>query len=99
MSWPHSIMQSGPCDSRGMSIALTEDHKALAESVHGFASRHTPTTSTRAAFEQLALGTPPEHWPALVKQSLHGVHIGEEFGGQGGGLDELAVVVEAAGKA
>jgi 3-oxochol-4-en-24-oyl-CoA dehydrogenase len=81
-----------------MSIALTDDHKALVETVVGFASRHATTTSTRAAFEQLALGTTPEHWPALVKQSLHSVHIAEEFGGQGGGLDELAVIVEATGK-
>lgn len=80
-----------------MSIALTDDHKALAETVVGFATRHASTASTRAAFEQLAAGTTPEHWPALVKQSLHSVHIAEEFGGQGGGLEELAVIVEAAG--
>jgi alkylation response protein AidB-like acyl-CoA dehydrogenase len=81
-----------------MSIALTDDHKALAETVLGFASRHATTASTRAAFDQLARGAMSEQWPALVKQALHSVHIAEEFGGQGAGLDELAVIVEAAGK-
>lgn len=82
-----------------MGIALTADHEALAETVTGFAARHTPTTATRLAFEQLAAGAEPSHWAELVRQALHAVHIPEEFGGQGGGLEELAVVVEAAGAA
>ena len=82
-----------------MAIALTDDHRALAETVTGFAARHAPTEATRADFDQLAAGTEPGHWPELVGQALHAVHLPEDFGGQGGGLEELAVVVEAAGAA
>ena len=82
-----------------MAIALTDEHRALAETVAGFAARHAPITSTRADADRLAAGAEPAHWPELVRQGLHAVHLPEEFGGQGGGLEELAVVVEAAGAA
>ncbi|TPG27402.1 acyl-CoA dehydrogenase [Mycolicibacterium hodleri] len=82
-----------------MAIALTDDHQALAESVTGFAARHTPTSATRLVFDQLAAGVVQPHWAELVRQALHAVHLPEEFGGQGGGLEELAVIVEAAGAA
>src|ERR1700712_161198 len=82
-----------------MAIALTEDHEALAATVTGFAARHTPTTQTRLSFDELAAGVEQSHWAQLVRQALHAVHIPEDFGGQGGGLEELAVVVEAAGAA
>ncbi|MDT5071210.1 MAG: hypothetical protein QOH82_530 [Mycobacterium sp.] len=82
-----------------MAIALTDDHKALAETVTGFAARYTPSTATRLEFEHLAKGAEPPHWADLVKQALHAVHLPEDLGGQGGGLEELAVIVEAAGAA
>ncbi|BDX34942.1 acyl-CoA dehydrogenase [Mycobacterium antarcticum] len=82
-----------------MAIALTEDHQALAESVTGFAARHTPTATTRDALDHLAAGVEQPFWAELVRQALHAVHIPEEFGGQGGGFEELAVVIEAAGAA
>jgi 3-oxochol-4-en-24-oyl-CoA dehydrogenase len=82
-----------------MAIALTDEHQSLAETVTAFASRHTPTTATRQAFDQLAAGDIQAHWPLLVKQALHAVHLPEQVGGQGGGLEELGVVVEAAGAA
>jgi 3-oxochol-4-en-24-oyl-CoA dehydrogenase len=82
-----------------MAIALTDEHQALADTVTGFAARHTPVAATRLAFDQLAAGVEQPHWPELVQQALHAVHIPEDFGGQGGGLEDLAVVVEAAGAA
>jgi alkylation response protein AidB-like acyl-CoA dehydrogenase len=80
-----------------MAIALTDEHQSLAETVTAFASRHTPTTATRDAFDRLAAGAAQPHWPLLVKQALQAVHLPDRFGGQGGGLEELGVVVEAAG--
>jgi alkylation response protein AidB-like acyl-CoA dehydrogenase len=82
-----------------MAIALTDDHRALADTVAGFAARHTPTAATRRDFDRVAAGAEPAYWPELIGQALHAVHIPEEFGGQGGGLEDLAVVVEAAGAA
>ena len=77
-----------------MSIALSEDQKALAESVAAFTARHATSSSTRARFEALAAGIWPASWRALVEQNLLGLHLPEEFGGDGAGLVELAIVLE-----
>jgi alkylation response protein AidB-like acyl-CoA dehydrogenase len=77
-----------------MSIALTEDQKALAESVAAFTARHANSASTRAEFEDLAAGIWPTSWRTLVEQNLLGLHLPAEFGGDGAGLVELAIVLE-----
>ena len=77
-----------------MSIALSEDQKALAESVAAFTARHATSRSTRAEFEDLADGIWPASWRALVEQNLLGLHLPVEFGGDGAGLVELAIVLE-----
>ena len=81
-----------------MSIALTEDQRELASAVSGFVARYAPTAHTREAFAALAAGERPDHWSALVAQGLHTVHLAEADGGQGGGLAELAVVLEEVGR-
>ena len=77
-----------------MSIALTEEQKALAESVAAFTARHAGSESTRAEFEDLAAGIWPASWHALVEQNLLGLHLPVEAGGDGAGLVELAIVLE-----
>src|SRR5215472_8124169 len=77
-----------------MSIALTEDQKALAESVAAFTAHHVTSASTRAEFEDLAAGIWPASWRALIEQNLLGLHLPAEFGGDGAGLVELAIVLE-----
>jgi alkylation response protein AidB-like acyl-CoA dehydrogenase len=81
-----------------MSIALTEDQQALAESVAGFTARHVTSESTRAEFEDLAAGMWPAAWSSLVEQGLLSMHLPAEHGGDGAGLVELAVVVEETGR-
>ncbi|GAA3392687.1 acyl-CoA dehydrogenase [Cryptosporangium minutisporangium] len=81
-----------------MSIAVTEEQQELSSAVRGFVARYAPVSGTREAFDALAVGERPAHWPALVAQGLHAVHLPEEHGGQGGGLAELAVVLEEAGR-
>ncbi|GAA3440654.1 acyl-CoA dehydrogenase [Planomonospora venezuelensis] len=71
-----------------MGIAITEEHRALAASVHGFAERNITARGM-------------EHEPfraALAAQGVLGLHLPEEYGGQGGGLPELAVALEALGE-
>ncbi|GGS52281.1 putative acyl-CoA dehydrogenase FadE [Planobispora rosea] len=71
-----------------MGIGITEEHRALADSVRGFAARHIAPRGM-------------EHEPfraALAAQGLFGLHLPEEYGGQGGGLMELAVALEALGE-
>ena len=78
-----------------LGIGLSEDHAALGEVVRGFTDRHL-TSGTRRA----ALGAPAEmpFWPGLSEQGLLGLHIPDKHGGQGGGLLDLAVALEALGR-
>ena len=77
-----------------MPIALSEDQKALAESVTALTARHASKTATRAEFEDLAAGIWPLSWRALVDQRLLALHLPEEVGGDGAGLVELAIMLE-----
>lgn len=81
-----------------MSIALTEEQVALAESVAKFAARHAPTASTRLELEDLALGIWPAWWGALHEQGLLALHLPGRVGGDDAGLPELAVAIEEAGR-
>ncbi|MQY22529.1 acyl-CoA dehydrogenase [Nocardia macrotermitis] len=82
-----------------MPVALTADQTALAEAVSGFADRHSTREYTRANTDRLAAGELPSCWADLVALGLPGVHLPEEVGGQGGTLDEIAVVLAEAGRA
>ncbi|RFS84073.1 acyl-CoA dehydrogenase [Actinomadura spongiicola] len=81
-----------------MGMGLTEEHEALADAVRGFAERHIPATTVRAAMDADEEAR-PGFWPALAGQGLLGLHLGEEHGGQGYGLLELAVALEELGRA
>jgi alkylation response protein AidB-like acyl-CoA dehydrogenase len=81
-----------------MSIAITDDHKALADTVADFLTRKRAREAARAL-----LGSPPEERPAFWKEFADlgwlGLHVSEDFGGSGYGLEELVVVVEQLGRA
>src|SRR5216683_2817401 len=86
---------TGPRDEEtAMSIALSEDQKALAESVAAFTARHANKDATRAEFEDLAAGIWPLSWRAVADQHLLGLHLPVEAGGDGAGLIELAIMLE-----
>ncbi|MFE7225620.1 acyl-CoA dehydrogenase [Nocardioides sp. NPDC057577] len=82
-----------------MPLALTDDHRDLADSVAAWARRAAPIEATRDRLDDLAAGKRPEAWDALLRQGLHVIHLPEEDGGAGGGLMELAVVAEQLGRA
>ncbi|MDX1511824.1 MAG: acyl-CoA dehydrogenase, partial [Nitriliruptorales bacterium] len=79
-----------------MSIALTEEHRALADSVRGWAGRFATPEVARAV---MGGGSTDEIWSGLVEQGLLALHVPEEHGGAGYGLPELAVVAEELGRA
>ena|SRR5437868_9742855 len=81
-----------------MTIGLTEEHKALADSVRGFTERNVSGAVVRAALEA-GQERRPTFWSTLAEQGLLGLHLAEEHGGQGYGLLELAVVLEELGRA
>ena len=78
-------------------LAITDDHQDLAESVSGQLSRLHTLAKAR---ESLEGGTshPPELWSAARELGWIGLAIGEDFGGSGFGLAELAVVLECQGR-
>jgi alkylation response protein AidB-like acyl-CoA dehydrogenase len=81
-----------------MSIAITDDHRTLAQTVSDFLRARGAREAARALLdaetEQL-----PAFWPELGKLGWLGLHIPEEHGGSGFGLPELVVVVEEFGRA
>ncbi len=77
-----------------MGIALTQEQRDLAESVREFTARHAPTARTRAEFAGLSDGVLPAVWEPLKAQGYLGIHLPESAGGDGGGITELAVLLE-----
>jgi hypothetical protein len=81
-----------------MSIAITEDHSALADTASDFLVRHGAREAARALLESDVEGR-PELWDDLVKLGWLGLHVPEAHGGSGYGIEELVVVVEQLGRA
>jgi len=75
-------------------IALTQDQKDLAEAVREFTAKHAPVARTREEFARLAVGGLPGGWEALTAQGFLAIHLPESAGGDGGGVTELAVLLE-----
>ncbi|KOU41489.1 acyl-CoA dehydrogenase [Streptomyces sp. WM6378] len=80
-----------------MGIAITQEQRELAEAVRGWLARAVPVEEVRGLLDAPeAAGARPPFWDGLAEQGLLGIHLGEKFGG--GGLPELAVVLEEAGR-
>ncbi len=81
-----------------MSIAITDEHRALAETVSDFLRRRDARGAARALLtaehEEL-----PAFWKDLAGLGWLGLHVPEEYGGSGFGLPELIVVTEELGRA
>jgi 3-oxochol-4-en-24-oyl-CoA dehydrogenase len=80
-----------------MPIAITSEHKDLADSVRALVERAAPPEVLHAALET-PISNPPPYWKAAAEQGLHGVHLAESIGGQGFGILELAVVIAEFGR-
>lgn len=80
-----------------MSLAITEDHRALAEVARSFLAQHGARAAARAQLEAESESL-PGFWKELTGLGWLGLHLPEERGGEGYGLPELAVVLEALGE-
>src|SRR3546814_15941454 len=81
-----------------MSIAITEDHRALADTAADLLAKRVARGAARALLE--APDEPlPDLWKDLAGLGWLRLHIPEEHGGPGFPLEELAVVLEALGRA
>ena len=81
-----------------MSIAITEDHRSLAETVSSFAEKRDLRGANRALLES-ATETLPTFWNEFAELGWLGLHLPEDVGGSGYGIDELVIVVEELGRA
>lgn len=84
-----------------MGIGITQEQRELARSVRGWFARAVPPEDVRKLLDAPAeSGTGrPAHWDGLAEQGLLGIHLPEEYGGGGGDLVDLAVVLEEAARA
>ncbi|RAV03898.1 acyl-CoA dehydrogenase [Mycolicibacter senuensis] len=86
-----------------MPLAITEDHRALADVAKAMVAGRAGTAGAR----RILLDTQTRGrwwrddglWKEIVSTGWLGLHIEERFGGQGYGLPELAVVMEQLGRA
>ncbi|HKY68850.1 MAG TPA: acyl-CoA dehydrogenase family protein, partial [Acidimicrobiales bacterium] len=81
-----------------MSIAITDDHRALADTAADFLAKRDARSAARALLEEPGERLPP-FWDDLAGLGWLGLHVPEADGGSGFGLEELVVVVEALGRA
>ncbi len=81
-----------------MSIAITDDHRALADTAADFLTKRSAREGARALLE--APDEPlPDWWGELAGLGWLGLHIPEEHGGSGYTIEELVVVIEQFGRA
>jgi alkylation response protein AidB-like acyl-CoA dehydrogenase len=81
-----------------VSIAIGEDHLALLATARRFTAERCPPAVAREAMDSAAEARPP-FWDELAKLGWLGLAVPEDQGGEGYGLAELAVVLEALGQA
>jgi alkylation response protein AidB-like acyl-CoA dehydrogenase len=80
-----------------MSIAITEDHQALADVVADFCVKNDLRGQARVLLDSDPESLPTT-WAAMAELGWLGLHVAEEHGGSGFGLPELVVVVEQLGR-
>ena len=80
-----------------MSIAITEEHRALAQTVSDFLAKHQSRVAARALLEAEAEPL-PAFWAELAGLGLLGLHLPAAHGGSGFGLSETLVVAEQMGR-
>ncbi|MFF1732187.1 acyl-CoA dehydrogenase [Streptomyces sp. NPDC058247] len=78
-------------------LAANADHQSLAAVVRSFLDARGGTDLAKAAADA-AQETLPSYWPELDELGWLGLHLPEEYGGQGFGLVETAVVLEEFGR-
>ncbi|WP_139329686.1 acyl-CoA dehydrogenase family protein, partial [Mycobacterium sp. IS-2888] len=81
-----------------MGIALTDDHRELAEVARAFLTSQKARWAARSLLDSPDEPRPP-FWQNLVELGWLGLHVDEEHGGSGYGLPELVVVTEELGRA
>ena len=80
-----------------MPIAVTDDHRQIADAVAAWAARSTPWATARA--QESAPDAWRKHWAEIAELGILGAAVPESHGGAGGSVADLAVLLEAAATA
>ncbi len=80
-----------------MTIAISEEHEILGQTVRRWLDAHCPPSVPRATLDAAHEELQPT-WKEFAAQGWLGIHVPEADGGQGFGYPELAVVLEQAGR-
>jgi alkylation response protein AidB-like acyl-CoA dehydrogenase len=81
-----------------VALAITEDHRVLADVARSLVGDRGVRATARAALDRPS-DELPGYWKDLVAAGWTGLAVPEEHGGQGYGLAELALVVAELGRA
>ena len=81
-----------------MGIAITDDHRELAEVARAFLTSQKARWAARSLLDSPDEAR-PGFWQGMAELGWLGLHIDEEYGGSGYGFPELVVVVEELGRA
>jgi alkylation response protein AidB-like acyl-CoA dehydrogenase len=79
-------------------LAISDEHRELAGVARAFLADNRALATARSLLDA-EVEAPPAFWPALTKLGWLGLHLPEEYGGEGYGLPELAVVLAELGRA
>ncbi len=79
------------------SLAIGDDHVALAETVRRFADANIWSTVVRKHLTAPP-GTLPPYWKDIAELGWLGLHLPEDVGGSGFGFAETAIVLEELGR-
>src|SRR5271165_1397445 len=87
-----------------MPLAITEEHRALAEVARSMVTSRSGTAGARrilldAGGDEGRWWQDDGLWKEIVSTGWLGLHIDERFGGQGYGVPELTIVLEQLGRA
>ena len=87
-----------------MPLAITEEHRALAEVAHSLVTGQSGTAGARrilldAGVDEGRWWQDDGLWKEIVSTGWLALHIDERFGGQGYGVPELTIVLEQLGRA
>ena len=80
-----------------MSLAIKEEHQALAESTRRFLEANCPLGVARAALDAETEEL-PAFWKDAASMGWFGLHVDPAHGGEGYGLEEVAVLLEELGR-
>ncbi len=80
-----------------MSIAISDEHQEQRTTVRRWLDSHCPMRVPRALLDAEVEELQPV-WKEMAAQGWLGIHLPEEFGGEGFGFFELAVLLEETGR-